>query len=81
MEPTRNQKVDKYTGPKHLEPPTPEKKDMEVQPDPDVENYAEVGDNVQKSMDQALEFQNQQHERKERKSATASNPILLPYHH
>lgn len=26
---------------------------------PDVEKYAEVGENVQKSMDQALDFQNQ----------------------
>ncbi len=38
-------KIDKYQAPKNL--------------GTDLENFAEVGDNVQKSMDQALEFQNQ----------------------
>lgn len=74
--------VDKYKGPKHMEPPRHESQDLQRQPDPDVENFAEVGDNVQKSMDQALEFQNPDTRKDaEKGQSTETCPLLLTYHH
>lgn len=82
METNKHKAVDPYKGPKHLEPPREKKENMAPQPDPDVENYAEVGDNVQKSMDQALEFQNQPTGEAPRSiKKNQEPPLLLPHHH
>lgn len=74
-------KVDNYKGPKHLEPPKDPISKMESYPDPDAENFAEVGENVQKSMDQALEFQNQPESVSRKAAKNKECPLLLTYHH
>lgn len=82
--------VDRFPGPKHIQPPRHDEVDLQPHPDPDAENFAEVGDNVQKSMDQALEFQNQESPtaphsvsspKKASQAAYDSCPLLLTYHH